>query len=145
MRRYIIDASVAVKWMNQDNEESSKQALSLLQGAVEGRYQLLSCDLLPYEIFNALIRGKKLKGPWIEKALDAFFLLPIETAPLDPTLAASTALIAEQSGMSYYDAAYVALAFQEQAPLLTANIRDQARMKNVTVINIADWYGEDTV
>lgn len=135
---YIVDASVAVKWLNQKNEPAAAEALALLQEAITGACLLVSSDLLPHEVLNALIRGKGLNGRPLEQAVELFFSFPLEYVPTSFGLAAAAALIAEQERLTFYDAIYVALAFERSAPLITANPAHQGKFKKIRVIDIAD-------
>ena len=145
MDAIVVDASIVVKWLNQEKEQSTEKAFAVLESAREGRVDLISTDILIHEVFNALVRGKGVRGEHLQKAFTAFCLFPISIIPTDKTLIASTILIAEQYGMTIYDALYVALAIDEDVILLTANIRHQGRMKRVAVVDLADWQGEDAL
>lgn len=93
---------------------------------------------LPHEVLNALIRGKGLKGRPLEQAVELFFSFPLEYVPTNYGLAAAAALIAEQERLTFYDAIYVALAFERSASLITANPAHQGKFKKIRVIDIAD-------
>lgn len=136
---YVVDASVAVKWLNMEREEATREALALLRGAVERRWQLVSSDLLPHEVSNALLRGKGLRGAFLEEAIDLFFSLPVITVRTDLALARTAAVIAEEYAITFYDAIYVAIAYERSLPLITANIRHQGRASRVTVLDVAQW------
>lgn len=61
-QRYTIDASIVVKWLNQNNEENTKEAISVLEGCYKRAYSLLAPELCVAEVSNALLRGKGLNG-----------------------------------------------------------------------------------
>jgi len=139
MSNYVVDASVVVKWLNQEREAATRQALTLLERAMQGEDELMSVDLLVYEVLNALIKGNRLRGRLLEEAVEVFFRLPLGLHNCDISLVSTAAIIAEQHQMTFYDAVYVALAYREQVPLLTANPKDQGKVPGLMVIDIADW------
>lgn len=135
---YIVDASVAVQWIHSEGERAVSQARALLHGAISGEYQLVSSALLPYELFNALLAGKGLRGSALERASDFFFQLPIELCALTETRTRTAMLLAEQYGLSFYDASYAAIAFERMEPLVTAD-RRQLGVDRIFVLDIAQW------
>jgi len=139
MDSYIVDASVVVKWLNQDRELSTRQAFSLLRGARHGNYTLLSSDLLIHEVLNVLIRSKRMAGVELAEAIETLFLLPYNAVPTTKDLATTAGQIAEKYGMTFYDAIYVALAYTKKSPLVTGNLKDQDKFPEVAVVNIANW------
>ncbi len=137
--RYTIDASIVVKWLNQNNEESTTQALSVLEGCYKGAYSLLAPELCIMEVSNALLRGKGLSGKKLEKAVDLLFIIPIQYVSLTQDRTQSSILISESSGMTFYDALYVAIALEHHAPLITANVKHQQKFRKDLVVDIKTW------
>lgn len=140
---YTVDASVVVKWLHHAQEEAVTQARMLLQGALEGMYALVSSDVLTHEVGNALLRGKGLTGTALTQAIELFFTFPIELIPADRFFVTAAAAIAEKHRMTFYDAIYVAIAYERRAPLITANMRHQGKFGKQFVLDIATWDGED--
>ncbi len=138
-KRYIVDASVAVKWLNATDEQSLEQALGCLRGAVEKKYELLVPDLMLCEVSNAIVRGKGLKDRALERALDVFFSLPLVYLRTTHMMIATASLLASEHFLSVYDAVYCAVALEQHAPLITGNIKHQGRVKGLAVIDIKDW------
>lgn len=136
---YVVDASVVLKWLNQEHELAVENALILLLEARNGSCHLISSDFLPHEIFNALIRGKRIAGKQLVKAINNFFSFPIELAPTTKQLVTRAAYLASRYGMTFYDAVYVALADMRKVPLITENIRHQGKFKKIPVLDIALW------
>lgn len=139
MKSYVVDASIVLKWLNQENEEAVKNAIEFLTGAIAGEYHLFSSDLLPHEVFNALIRGKRITGEKLKEAINNFFDFPIEIIPTSSVITVESSLIAENYNMTFYDAVYVGIAHTKQLPLVTANIRHQGKFEKINVIDIAKW------
>jgi len=120
MTRYVVDASVAVKWLVR--EPLSREASLLLTGGVS----LMAPDLLFAEAANALWAMRQ-RG----ELADVDFEDAVETLRGAPVLIPSTLLqltpaasrLAADLGHPIYDCFYLALAIQEKAPLVTADTR----------------------
>lgn len=139
MQGWIVDASVAVKWVSSDNEPYIEEALDVLRGAHEKRYALVAPDLLLIEVANALVRGKRLIGKGLERALSLFLSLPIEYDPSTPDRIARASILASTYALTVYDSLYVALGLEKDMPLVTANAKHQGAVKGSTVLDIKNW------
>lgn len=143
-RAYTVDASVAVKWLNQTDEKSIDESFALLEGGIKGNYQLLSSDLLVHEVFNALLKGKQLDQKVLQRATEKFFTLPLTFVPTDRNYVAQAITIAKQLRITFYDAVYLAIANTMAAPLVTENVRHQGKFKKIPVFDIALWPDDDS-
>lgn len=135
---YVVDASVIVKWLNQDREAFTKEAQNLLEQAAKGTLDISTVDLAIHEVCNALIRGKGLRDHILEDAVETFFVLPIQIVETDLHIAAAAATIAQREQITFYDAVYMALAFDLGVPLVTANPKHQRPLPGVAVIPISE-------
>lgn len=117
MIRYVVDASIALKWLVP--EEDSALAERLLGSGAE----LLGPDLLFAEVCNALwkrvTRGLLLPDH-AQSAATQLRSAPIRVHGTAPLLNDALA-IAVQHGRTVYDSMYVALASREQGRLVTAD------------------------
>lgn len=120
MTGYVIDASVAVKWLV--TEAFSEQAASLLDGDLT----LIAPELLFAEAANALWalfrRGDIAKADLAE-AIDVLKAAPVAVPYTMRQLAASAGRLAVDLEHPVYDCFYLALAVQEQHPVVTADQR----------------------
>ena len=120
MTGYVVDASVAVKWLV--SEDYSEEAASLL----DGRSTLIAPDLLFAEVTNVLWalcrRGDIAKEDFAE-VVDVLKAAPVSVSHPMRALAASAARLAIDLGHPAYDCFYLALAIQEQYPVVTADRR----------------------
>ncbi len=122
MKRYVIDASVAVKWYIP--EPLSDPASRYLKELKERKAVLTSPDLIIAEIGNVV--WKKLKNEelsleesrMIADALSASF--PAELCPASELIPAALE-IAAAIGLTVYDSLYLALAVSSEAVLVTAD------------------------
>lgn len=120
MTGYVIDASVAVKWLV--TEAFSDQAASLL----DAELVRIAPELLYAEAANALWamcrRGDIGKDDFAE-VIDVLKTAPIAVPVSMRQLAASASRLAVDLDHPVYDCFYLALAVQEQYPVVTADQR----------------------
>jgi len=138
MKPVVVDSSVTVKWINQIDEELVDKADKLLGDAQAGSVSLMAPELSKYEIGNALLK-KKLDLSMAYESLGTVYQLPMTFVPETEELAKQTYKIAVQSGITYYDASFVALAKQEDASLVTENIKHQGKPQGVKVTSLRDY------
>ncbi len=120
---YVLDASVAVKWLLP--EPDSAKAVALRDDFLNGIHQFFAPDTFPIEVAHAHTRAER-KG--IIAPLEATLrLADILTAA--PTLHGYLALLpravelSSQTRIGVYDCLYVALAERERCELLTADAK----------------------
>lgn len=138
MKKIVVDSSVMVKWLNSQNEDHLEQANKVLQDAQDGTIMFLAPELSRYEIGNALLK-KKMD---LSKALDTLvtaYNIPVQFVPETPQLALATYKIADEEKITYYDAAFLALAKQEEATLVTDNLKHQGKSSAIKVISLKDY------
>lgn len=134
MKRFVLDASTTLSWCFEDERApGSETALDALGSGAEA----LTPALWTYEVLNVLAAARRRKR--LTQAQSAAFWnelrkLPIETesGPGDDAAVEIMAL-AEQYGLSAYDAAYLELALRESLPLATldAHLNRAARAAGV--------------
>jgi len=139
MRKIVTDSSVIVKWLNRDNESHLEEADLILQEVQSGKAALLTPELAKYEVGNALLK-KGLTQAQAFQSLGTIYSLPLQFVSETEELAAQTYQMAEEvrsesnTKFTYYDAAFTALAKQENAVLITDNPKHQTKIKNVKVL-----------
>ena len=110
VRRYVVDASVAVKWLF-DDEDHVPQARALRDAClIDGAVELHAPVLFVYEVANAIRSVAwrlRLPADIAEEALATLLEAPIELHAPDPLRALGTGI---RMTISAYDASYVALA-----------------------------------
>lgn len=121
--KYVLDASVAVRWAIPGPLAS--KALQLRDDYLSKTLDLLSPDIFPGEIANALTKAERQK---LIRAGDAAGLYAdISTAwPSFQSylpLASNAIEISSQTRSAFYDCLYVALAEREGCEMLTADDR----------------------
>jgi predicted nucleic acid-binding protein len=118
----VIDASVALKWVFVD-EELTASANALLEDYVEGRVDLITPNLFPYEIISAInvaVNRSRITEPLAYRAIHYITSLGIELRGFED-LVEPTFRMARQCGVTPYDCAYLALAEKEKCDLVTGD------------------------
>ena len=119
MRRYVVDASVILKWVLGDERESDQyKAMKLLNAWVEGAAELSAPTLWQYEVGNFL--GRELPEESAEK-MDLLLNLNIKSVDLADSIFRRCLNWMRQKNVSFYDVSYLAVALEIQATLITAD------------------------
>jgi len=119
MRRYVVDASVILKWVLGDERESDQdKAMKLLNAWVEGAAELSAPTLWQYEVGNFL--GRELPEESAEK-MDLLLNLNIKSVDLADSIFRRCFNWMRQKNVSFYDVSYLAVALEIQATLITAD------------------------
>ena len=124
MKTIVADASIVLRWFLPD-EERGPEALALLEAYVRGECRILIPALLGFEVLNGLLMATRRGRLEIETALQAyrgFQALGLEVIDLEAD-GSEILKIAAQTGLTAYDAAYIALAKREKAELRTNDAR----------------------
>ena len=117
---YVVDASVAVKWLV--SEAFSEEAVSFL----DNRTTLIAPELIFAEATNALwalCRRGDITRQDLAEAVEVLKAAPVAVPHPMRQLAPSAARLAIDLGHPAYDCFYLALAVQEQYPVITADRR----------------------
>jgi predicted nucleic acid-binding protein len=115
----VSDANVALKWFHADGEEEVDHARALLDAHKVRSIALAVLDLTAYEIGNALLRGRAhASAEQTATVLQALREICPAISP-DPEQLRLAAQLAEQHGLTLYDAAYAAVAQSRHATLVT--------------------------
>jgi predicted nucleic acid-binding protein len=115
----VSDASVVLKWFHAEGEEEVEDARALLQHYARQAIGLQILDLTPYEVGNALLRGRA------RVAVDRVVIVLEALAEICPQISPTTAelreaaALAERHDLTLYDAAYAAVARERRAELAT--------------------------
>ena len=135
----VVDYSVIVKWLNSTDEKDIEKADRILTNTLRGEIELIAPELAKYEVGNVLLLKKKLTAKEIIVPISALYSYPIQFISESEELARQTYKIAQQAGITYYDASFIALAQQENAVLVTENIKHQGKPQGVKVTSLRDY------
>jgi predicted nucleic acid-binding protein len=115
----VSDASVALKWFHAEGEQEVEPARALLEHYARRAIGLVVLDLTPYEVGNALLRGRaRVAADRVAVVLEALADICPQVAPTKDELR-EAATLAERHGLTLYDAAYSAVARARKAELVT--------------------------
>lgn len=138
MNRYVIDASVAIKWYVP--EIHSDAALRVLDSDDE----LIAPDLLYAEFGNILwkkSRRGELDQDQLRAAVTAFRVTPVQMHVSNPLFDAALD-IALHMNRSFYDSLYLALAVLQQCRLITADLRLHNAIRGTALESHILWLEE---
>ena len=96
MQKLVVDSSVIVKWLNQQDEERTTQADTILEDAQKGQVFLITPELAKYEIGNAILSHKEVSIDEFIIIFKDLFLFPIQFINQSIELAYETYKIAKQ-------------------------------------------------
>lgn len=117
----VVDASVVVKWFVTADEAGVVQAEQLQYDLADGLVRLCGPALLAHELMNVLRRRRH--SALLADALDGFFDTGITLFAPDRDSMRRAAHLANDQGVSTFDAAYAALALELDCELITADRR----------------------
>jgi len=119
--RYVLDASVALKWVR--DEEDSGRALFLRVEMEQGFHEYLAPDIFPVEISHVLTKFYRQNIMRAEEAETHLTSIMATLPQLVPSvdLLPSAFAIAQKTRTSFYDALYIALGESEGVPVITAD------------------------
>ena len=113
------DATVALKWFHAEGEEEVEASRALLDAHGTRRIALAVLGLTPYELGNALLRGRaKARAEQVATVLESLREICPTLSPSPAQLRLAAAL-AERHGLTLHDAAYAATARDHGATLAT--------------------------
>lgn len=121
--RYVLDASVALKW--ELPESDSDKAIALRDDFLGRRHELLAPDVFPVEVAHALVRAERKNILTSSEGAHALSRMLQEL----PQLFSSVLLlpraheIASAARLGVYDCLYLALAERENRTLVTSDLR----------------------
>lgn len=124
----VLDASVALKWFACD-EPLAGEALAVLEQVKQAPHEFLIPDIFMAECLAVLCRMRGARTEHVQEALALIESLGMSRIPMGHELLQLAARYAMETGLSGYDAIYVALASLSQATWLTADERAARRVK----------------
>ena len=125
MKRLVIDSSIIVKWLHQQEERYLDNADKIIKDVKFGDAALITSELAKYEIGNALLLSKKVPLKDAKVSFESLYLLPIQFIVQSEDEAREAYRIAYEKKITYYDASFMALALRQDAILVTDNPKHQ--------------------
>lgn len=117
MTPIVVDTSVIVKWYIP--EQHHKQARALRDDYLDGKFDVIAPDLMPFEAINALKYSGHYDGTRLENAAQSLSEYGIELVSFRDV--GAVAEVATELDITIYDAAYIALAHNLDSTVYTAD------------------------
>lgn len=133
MKLVVPDASVLLKWVVPTVEEGRDSAIELREAAIAGTINLVVPPLWLYEVGNTLARRFPEHASQLLEALVAFGL--VEKAATKAWREKALALTRDYS-VTFYDAAYHALALVERGVFVTADSEYVERARKAGAVSL---------
>jgi predicted nucleic acid-binding protein len=116
----VVDTSVVLKWFHEEGEDDVAAARALLDAFAAGEVDLLVLDLTVYELGNVLVRSLKLAPEAVGTVLDALHEI-VSPVALTASERGRAAELAAEHGLTFYDAAFAAVAQVRGGSLVTSD------------------------
>lgn len=123
MTTSLVDTSVLLKWFDAAGEDEVPSAQALRSGHLDGATTVRILDLAIYELSNVLIRRRRWAAEEAAAQLDDLLLFVGRPVALDRSWLRDALGLAEQHGLSGYDAHWAAAARHLGVPLVSADRR----------------------
>jgi predicted nucleic acid-binding protein len=119
MKRYVVDASVILKWVLEEDQAVNKEkAMAMLNAWAEDRIRIYAPLIWQYEVGNFL--GRELPAEADQK-MALLLDLHIGEVPLEDRGYRRCFSWMKDRQMTFYEAVYLSAAFEIQGVLVTAN------------------------
>ncbi len=120
-REYVVDASVILKWILGDERETDQEkAMQLLHAWVKGNVTISAPALWQFEVGNVLGRVMPEEAP---EKMGLIMGLNIRSIELTDQICRLCFDWMRTKGVTFYDASYLAVAYDIHAMLVTADER----------------------
>lgn len=132
---YVVDGSTGLKWLL-DDEADTQTARDILAEILSGRARLIVPPHFVSEVGNGLLmaaRRKRIDAHRITEAWADFLVIPRTETSWHPHLGIRSFAVARESSLTYYDAAYLALAAIHNAKLVTADVQASEAAKRMNL------------
>jgi predicted nucleic acid-binding protein len=127
MKNYVVDASIIIKWVLGDEKEPDhEKAMGLLNAWGEGDAYISAPKLWQYEVGNFL--GRRIREEASEK-MDILLNLNIKGVELTEKMFRQCFSWMRDNAVTFYDASYLATAFDVNGMLVTADEKFVNKMK----------------
>jgi len=137
--RFIIDASVILKWFSKDREKDLEKALQIREDFRDRKIDLFAPELLIYEIVNVLRYKESLKDDLILKAIDSIFAMDI-LIPVSIQIMKDALKLARKHNITVYDSTYISFAQHTGCYFITADNKFFRKLKYMPGIMFISGY-----
>lgn len=139
VKTYVLDTSVVLKWYNQENEKNTAPALQILQDFKEEKIDLIFPDLLPVEVANAFLKGKKLPAKEVKNIIRNLFALPVIIKEPTANAVLQAVELVEKTNITMYDALFIATAQIENCLLISDDQKGHGKFNKDVVMMLRSY------
>ncbi len=132
--RLVLDASVVIKWYVE--EEGTDRALRILEDYSNGKLDLISVQLMPFEVINALRYARNFGTIDLLKVGESLSKLQVGLFPLLYGLYEQAVNFAVKYGTTVYDASYLSLAVNTDCILYTADAKFVDKVRSIEHVSL---------
>jgi predicted nucleic acid-binding protein len=115
----VLDASVAIKWFKDKDENYIDLALSIQVKKLTGEVEIIVPDLFFLEVLNAFLTKPALTREDISNIKESLLKMNMKIVYPDSKILGKTIDIALKNNLTFYDALYIATAEANDAILYT--------------------------
>jgi len=137
--RFVIDASVILKWFTQDKESDLEKSMKIREDYRKRKIDLLAPELLIFETTNVLRYKESLNDELILKAIASIYAMDI-LMPVNLQIMEKALKLARKYGITVYDSAYLSLAQFSGCYLITGDKKLFQKVKEIPGIIYIDDY-----
>lgn len=128
----VLDTSVVLKWFNE--ESHSEAALKIRDDFFKGFCGIVEPDLLLYEFSNAIRYNPNYSPEDVKMAVESLFELQLDVVAPTLEVLKDASELAQEYGITVYDAVFVALAKSIGAVFVTADEKLRGRVKELKFV-----------
>jgi predicted nucleic acid-binding protein len=137
--KFVVDASVILKWFSHDREGHLEKALQLREDFRIRKIDLFSPEILIYEVTNILRFKKILTDSLILKAIDSVFAMDL-LVPVNQRIMENALKLAREHNITVYDSTYISFARYCGCYLITADKKFYQNLKDVPgILHIKEY------
>jgi predicted nucleic acid-binding protein len=138
IQTWVVDSSVILKWMLTHKEDWLDKADLLLKRFISGKIKLAAPVLAKYEVANA-IRFKSYSNQEKLDFIKRFSEIPLKYYQVSAEQIEDIMILANDRGITFYDAVFMELAQRLNATLITANPKHQKSLPGVKVVDLKNY------
>lgn len=136
-QKVVLDTSIIGKWLF-DREDFVAQADELLSRTLAGEFQLYAPEISRYELGNIIFK-RKLSKDHAKSIVATIYSLPIFFVKETQDRFLRSAQLSTELGVTFYDAAFISLAEELSAPLISQNLKHQGKAKMIEVTSLPNF------
>ncbi|MEW6456032.1 MAG: type II toxin-antitoxin system VapC family toxin [Acidobacteriota bacterium] len=136
---YVIDASVVLKWFSRYDEDNLEKAKKIRKDFKERRIDIISPELLIYEIANVLRYKESIEEKVVLDAINSIYEMRILSS-VSQMIMEDAIKLARNFNITVYDSTYLGFANNLKYPLVTADKKLYEKIKGYPgIIYISEY------